>query len=336
MSDPVNAAAAAPAALSAFLRGVERRGALFAELQCGDRDAADTALSAAMRAFRNHAAALPMADWPQRFWTLLVATPQLRTTAALAQWPRDLRMLASLEPAPRQALLLRLAAGLGEDAAAVVLAVSPEAYQHALAQACPRDADGQIDAQAWRTLAEAIQQQLRDLPPERLARVARLREEAINATRMARPAPVKTVATASPAPAPKSRPRWPWVALVLALCAAALAATLWWPQPPGAPGIETPQAEVSGRVQPTPPIETEALPDSAPASRFDAQTGVLGHPDFELLLDQDEVAVARDADFYAWYAAGAGQLPETTGENPLPDSATEPRTDAAETADDQL
>ena len=53
---------AAPNALSAFLRGIERRGALFAELQCGDRDAGDAALAAAMRAFRNHAGEWPMAD----------------------------------------------------------------------------------------------------------------------------------------------------------------------------------------------------------------------------------------------------------------------------------
>ncbi|MET0580418.1 MAG: hypothetical protein ABWZ08_00420, partial [Pseudoxanthomonas sp.] len=71
MSSNLNDAASVPAALSAFLRGVERRGALFAELQCGDREAGDTALAAAMRAFRNHAGTLPMADWPRRFWTLL-------------------------------------------------------------------------------------------------------------------------------------------------------------------------------------------------------------------------------------------------------------------------
>ena len=80
MSPPLSAAApvsrlAAPAALAAFLRGVERRGAVLAELQAGDAAAGDAALAAAMAGFRAAAADLPMADWPRAFWTRLLAQP---------------------------------------------------------------------------------------------------------------------------------------------------------------------------------------------------------------------------------------------------------------------
>ncbi len=306
MPNTLNDAAAAPAALSAFLRGVERRGALFGELQCGDREAGDTALAAAMRAFRKHAASVPMADWPARFWTLLAATPQLRQASALARWPQELQALATLPPEPRQALLLRLAAGLAEEQAAPVLGLSLAAYEAALAAACPRDAEGAFDAQAWRALAEAIQQRLRELPPERLARLARLREDAIAGTRVSN-APAPAAPRAAPVLVPASRRRpWPWIALALALCATALSATWWWPQWQASRRSLGTAAPAAARLGDTPSIRSEPLPDSGPAARFDARTAVLIHPDFELLRDESGQVFARQADFYAWYAA-AGQ-----------------------------
>ena len=301
MPSNLNDAASVPAALSAFLRGVERRGALFAELQCGDREAGDNALAAAMRAFRNRAGTLPMAEWPRRFWALLVATPQLRQSAAPAQWPAGVEALAGLQSLPRQALLLRLAASLPEEEAAAVLGIVPEVHEQALASACPRDASGQPDALAWRALAEAIQSLLRELPPQRLAHLARLREAAILGTKIERPA----TATRSPIEAQSSHRRWPWVVLVLALCAAALAATWWWPQWQASRGAS---ANLDGgvqRLQDQVEIAVEEIPEQPPAARFDATTALLTHPDFELLLEPQDEAVARDADFLAWYAAGA-------------------------------
>lgn len=324
MSSNLNDAASVPAALSAFLRGVERRGALFAELQCGDRDAGDDALAAAMRAFRNHAGALPMAEWPRRFWTLLAATPQLRQSAAAARWPAGVEALAGLQPQSRQALLLRLTAGLPEEEAAAVLGIAPEVHQQALASACPRDASGQPDALAWRTLAEAIQSLLRDLPPQRLARLARLREAAILGTRLERPA--LATSTAAPVEARPGRRRWPWVALVLLLCAAALAATWWWPQWQASHGIGADPEPGVQRLQDKVEIASEDLPAQLPAAKFDAVTALLTHPDFELLLEPQDEAIARDADFLAWYAAGASAAPadaaEGKAEEEIPSKAT--------------
>ena len=183
MMAPQDTVGSPPAALAAFLRGCERRGAVFAELQCGDPDRGDVALAAALRAFRGNAAALPMADWPVRFWSLLSAAPPLRTAAPDARWPGALSALAAAAPLDRAALLLRLAGGLQEADAADALGLDGAAYRDALARACPRDALGHPDAAAWRAVAEAIQTQLRELPPDRLAKLARLREDALAGTR---------------------------------------------------------------------------------------------------------------------------------------------------------
>ena len=313
MPSTLNDAAAVPAALSAFLRGIERRGALFGELQSGDRDVGDSALAAAMRAFRNHAAALPMAEWSLRFWTLLVAAPPLRRDAATAQWSPDMQALVALESLPRQALLLRLVAGLPETDAAGVLGLTPAAYQQALAVACPRDVEGQADALAWRTLAEAIQQQLRELPPERLARLARLREAAITGSRNNQVSAIKTVAASPSAPARPGKRRWPWIVLVLALCALALAATWWWPHWQVSRRLDGAPAPGAMRVEDAADIRSEALPAQPPAAMFDADMALLTHPDFDLVLDEQDEAVARDADFYAWYVAARQAVAEDDG-----------------------
>ncbi|MCD7100416.1 hypothetical protein LRX76_18595, partial [Stenotrophomonas sp. MMGLT7] len=192
---PTRGAADAPAALSAFLRGVERRGVVLGQCQCGDEAAGEHALAAAMRAFRKHAAALPMAEWPLRFWSLLAATPQVRRPSTGAAWPADLQALAEPGPDDRLALLLRIAAGLDEGAAAQVLGVPVPDYRQALARACPRDADGQPDAAGWRALAEAVQARIRDLDPAQAARLAALRDSVANGRAAAdRPVPPPSAA----------------------------------------------------------------------------------------------------------------------------------------------
>ena len=85
---------------------------MLAELQCGDAAIGDAALAAAMRRFRVDAAALAMADWPGRFWGLLLAEPALRRHGTLTVELEVTDRLARLGSGPRAALLLRLAAGL--------------------------------------------------------------------------------------------------------------------------------------------------------------------------------------------------------------------------------
>jgi hypothetical protein len=273
---------AVPAALAAFLRGVERRGAVLAQLQGGDALAGDAALAAAMRAFRAGAPAQPMAEWPQRFWTLLLATPQMRQPSLPAHWPDELAWLGGLQPSGRAALLLRLAAGLPEAEAAAVLGVAPASYRLALRRALPHREDGRADPGAWARLRESVHRRIKTLPAERLAHLARLREAALGGAALAERAP------------PRGWPRWlrPLLWILLAGCALALAATWLWPwwQQRG--------ADAQGIVH-------DRLRAQAPAARYDAKTGLLSHRDFELLADPEGEAQARELAFFSWLAAQA-------------------------------
>jgi hypothetical protein len=269
------------AALAAFLRGVERRGAVLAELQCGDAVAGDAALAAAMRAFRLGAAAEPMAQWPRRFWTLLLAAPQLRRPPPAPHWPQELTWLGRLTPAPRAALLLRLACGLDEAEAAAVLSVAPASYRLALRRALPHREDGRADPAAWSRLREQVHRRIKTLPAERLAHLARLREAAIAGTAAQRQ-------PAGRAPPPALR-RALWAGL--ALCVVALAATWAWPWWQLRGGIEG--------------IHLDDLRAERPAARYDQELALLGHRDFDLLADPAGRGAAEDLAFYSWLAAQA-------------------------------
>lgn len=267
---PLGAAPVVPAALSAFLRGIERRGAVLAELQCGDPMAGDAALSAAMRAFRTVGPAEPMARWPLRFWTLLLATPQLRRPVTGGRGDPDAAWLARLSPGARAAILLRLAAGLDEGDAAHALAVERPVYRRALRRALPRTDDGRADPAAWLRLRAHVHRRIKTLPADRLANLARLREEALAGRQFGAPEPV-------------ARPRWMLPALRFgALAAAALfVATFlpWW------------QFGVGLR---------ESLPSEQPAATFDERTALLTHRDFALLADAEGAELAEDLDYLSW------------------------------------
>lgn len=274
-----------PAALAAFLRGVERRGAVLAELQCGDARAGDAALVAAMRGFRAAAATLPMADWPVVFWARVLAQPQLRHRTALALALDATDNLAELGSGPRVALLLRLAAGLGEADAAAVLGVAEPAYRLALRRALPHHDDGSADPEAWQRLSDQVQRRVKTLPQDRLLRLTRAREAAL----LGEPA----VSTPTTPAATASAPRWllPVLWTLLMLCVGAFAATFWRPDP-------APWSAEDMRVR------RRALPPAeAPAARYGRDGGLIAHGDFALLTDPLAEANTRDLDFYSWLAA---------------------------------
>jgi hypothetical protein len=309
-SDPMSPAtlsesALAPAALAAFLRGVERRGAVFAELQCGDADCGDAALAAAMRAFREGAAASPIGDWPCRFWALLLATPVLRRPAPGAGWPDALSALPRLGTGPRAALLLRVVAGLHETEAATALGVAPTTYRLALQRALPRHANDTPDEDAWHALAEATQLAIRQLPPTRLARLAQLREVALQPRRPPASRGRRSQAAAG------SRPRWlsPALWAGVAACAVAFVATFVLPTT----GLRHDRGEPRIQREPLPPAEP-------PASRIDAQTAVLTDRDFEMLLADGDVA--RDVGFQSWYAAQLAAAEPDAAVDPSPTADT--------------
>lgn len=315
-------AAAAPAALTAFLRGVERRGAVFAELQAGAAAPGDEALAATMRAFRGVAGRTPFADWPRRFWALLLASPLLRHPSRDAAWAPQFAVLGTLGSGPRAALLLRLVAGLSEADAAAVLGVARPTYRLALQRALPHREDGTPDAAAWHALGDAAQAAIRHLPAERLAHLARQREAAIHGHK---PDPI-----AHPDAAASMRPRLWWPALwgVSVLTALAIAATfLPFAWQSGGPG-----GDARIRIEELPPAE-------APASTFAADALLPTHRDLDLLLDPGNVndAAQRDPGFYAWYAAQVAAGTDDDAASPSQETqADEPPQDedqASETSD---
>ncbi|MEH6421091.1 hypothetical protein [Pseudomonas sp. CGJS7] len=289
----------APAALSAFLRGVERRGAVLAELQAGDAAAGDAALASAMAGFRALTADAALSEWPTRFWSLLLTQPGLRQRTPVAIAVEVTDRLAELGSGPRAALLLRLAAGLGENEAAAVLGVAPATYRLALQRALPRHADGRADPQAWQQLREQVHRRIKTLPPERLQRLAQAREAALLG--------VATTASAAKAGAARvagpARPRWlmPLLWGLLVLCALAFAATFW----PSGGGM------VGRWLNGPDGVTVSALPEAAaPAERYSRESGLIAHRDFELLADPAGEAAAADLAFRAWLAArDAGTIP---------------------------
>lgn len=275
------AAAPASTALSAFLRGIERRGFVLAEAQCGDPGRAETALAAAMTTFRRHSAQIPLPAWPQRFWTQLVTRPELHDAGPARAAGPEATLLAALSTGPRAALLLRLVAGLDLAHAAQVMGVSETAYRHALYRALRRlreiDAAGVPDALALR---DSLHRRVKTLPEPRLAALAALRERILAGENAAVPV------TRDP---PRAPPRWLLPALwsVLALLVLAFAGTFVWSA--ARPVL------VPGDVR-TLPDDSTAPPTLAP------DAALLAHPDFELLTDPAGARAATRLDFDAWYA----------------------------------
>jgi len=323
---------AAANALSAFLRGTERRALVVAEVQAGDAVVGERAVAVAMRAFAAHASSLPMAEWPGRFWGLLCSTPQLLQPPATGEWEPALAHLSDLAAAERLALLLRIGAGLDEDAASAVLGVAPPVYRQALAGACPLDVHGQPDAGGWRLLAETVQARVRDLSAVRLRQLEQLREAVLTGAMPARPEPAKVAPFEPPprhpvAPRRKRKPgkSWTlrtWLLLCVPLVLLALVAGWWWRSQHAVVGEGT-----GSGLGDNDPVQVEALADDSVAAGPGEDADAAG--DAAMLADPD-LGLARDADLLAWYAAG-GPLPVDESQ-PQP-SRPEPAGAALETVD---
>ncbi len=267
-------------AVSAFLRGLERRARLFATVQSGAEDAGARATSVVARVFAGDAARWPMARWPVQYWRLLLATPQLRMVEG-ARSTRLLPAIAALPLAARTPVLLQLVSGLDEAAITQVLGEPVAAWQGRIRDALPADATGQPDLEAWRAWQVEVKQAL-------AAPVA-------PATSAAAPA---SPATPSPAPARVADPgrhrHVPWLWIGVAACVAAFAAAFFL-HPVGRDVV---QRWLS-------PIKREALPPAdAPAARYDAADLRL-HPDRALLEAPGELALARALPLLAWLQATA-------------------------------
>lgn len=297
----------------AFLRGIERRGAVLAELQAGDAAVGDAALAAAMAGFVRDAEALPIAQWPRAFWTGLLAQPALHGVRSGGDaWAR-------FPGGPRAALLLRLAAGLDENEAASVLGVSGSSYRLALQQAVPRDATGDVDAAAWQVLRDQVQHALASLAPDRLAALADAREAAIHGPPAAAPPRAGEPVSASGPPRRLLAVLW----ALLVLCVLAFIATFIWPR--------------GGRVAAGTRIGVEPLPPAeAPGAMFGADAALVSHRDFAVIVDPDGERLARDLGFYSWLAAGGDALPQPALEDDAPVREAAPLPLPLESADATL
>ncbi|GAB3064946.1 hypothetical protein [Stenotrophomonas tumulicola] len=317
----------AAGALSAFLRGVERRALVVAELQTGDAARAEQALVAVMRAFAAVASDLPMAQWPPRFWALLSARQALRETPS-GRWEGELLHLGTLDPLVRLALLLRVGAGLDEDTAARLLDTDVDGYQEALAVACPRDAQGVPDAQGWRQLAERVQQRIRELPAQRLKElqqpVAAGRKDDVPKGWRAPNADVRAE-PARPRRRPSQQRRWKGPVILLATVAVMLLLALGW-RHWQASAPDTAAAVPDGAIGEAGPVTVEALDRAAPEVA-PAGDDPMATEDAAMLADAD-FALLADADLHAWSAAG-GPLP--VDESQARPSRPEPASSALET-----
>lgn len=263
-------------ALSAFLRGIERRAFVFADLQCGDPGRALAAVEHAMRAFAPVSAVTPLSGWPAGFWSLLLAQP------TLAGGEGGAPELASLGSGPRGALLLRLVGGLDFPHAAQVMGVAEATYRFALQRALQQLGEAEVSYAALGRLRERLHRQVKTLDEARVAELAAIRARVLAGEPLPAQAP-------PPAPSPWPR-RLAWAAL--AALALAFAATFWKPAPPLPPGA----------VQDLPQDAADA-PPAAPAS---TEADTIIHPDYAALADAGAGGLAEDLAFLSWLVAEAG------------------------------
>ncbi len=163
-------------ALTGFLRGIERRAAIFAELQCGEAAHGDQTLQSIFSAFVAIARGTPQVEWPRLFWTNFLESPALASEPLAPFWEGDFAPLARLDFAARAVVLARLVADLDDQQASLIFGVSQDSYRQALQRALPQRPDGTPDGEAWLALRSEARYALEELSPERSAAVARMRE----------------------------------------------------------------------------------------------------------------------------------------------------------------
>ena len=272
-----------PAAVTAFLRGIDRRARLFAGVQAGDPLAAQHALAVVGRVFSGEAGQWPIAEWPRQYWRLLLAAPALRKPPIVVVNPQ-LPGIGRLAVETRAAVLLHLVAALDDADASAALGIDIDAYQALIRDALPRDALGQPDVDVWRAWRAAVERELARVPEPALPPVAR----------MAAAAPKRIAATEADT-RHHHRLRWLWAGV--ALCIVAMAATFFL-HPRGRAVLDQWRAEVKRE-----PLDAAAPPEA----RFDAADVAL-HPDRELLASPAELGFAKQLPLLAWLDVASADL----------------------------
>lgn len=316
-----SAPVSSPPAIAAFVRGVGQRARLLATVQAGAAKPAEQALAVVAQVFASEAGQWPIAQWPQQYWRLLLATPHLRQPG-MSDPVLPLPGIARLPPIQRAASLLQLVAELDDATAATALGTSVGRYQDAIRDGLPRDALGQPDVDVWRAWRAAVQRELANAAPVP-ANVLRVSPTGV-APKPARNKRANS-APADDATAREARHhhvRWLW--LGVALCVLAFATTFFL-HPKGREALERWTATI--KVQPLPAAD-------APKARFDAADVAL-HPDRELLAAPEDAGHASQLALLSWLAvnsedpsaADAVHLPVMN--TPAPRTAMDPARDAS-------
>ena len=278
---PATPDAPSPAAVTAFLRGLDRRARLFASVQAGDALAAQHAMAVVARVFTGEAGQWPIAEWPRQYWRLLLAAPSLRKPPVEVPTPQ-LPGIGRLAVETRAAVLLHLVAALDDADASAALGIDIETYQARIRDALPRDALGQPDVDVWRAWRAAVERELSRAPEPAMPSAV--------AVAAAKPTPAATVDADAHH---HFRLRWLWTGV--ALCLVAMVATFFL-HPRGREVLDQWRAEIKRE-----PLDAAA----PPKARFDA-TDIALHPDRELLASPAELAFARQLPLLAWLeVAGA-------------------------------
>ena len=287
-------------ALAAFLRGIERRAQVFALAQSGDEVAAAAAVEATVKAFSAQAGDCPIGAWPAQFWSLLVQQREL------ARGGGESPLLAALSPGPRAALLLRLVAGLDFAHGAQVLAVAEPTYRFALQRGLDQLHAAGYDMAALEALRESLRARV-------LAASARLApvdaDEPLGIS-------AEAVADMGESEPPAAAP-WRWPALLATSLLIALGLSFL-------PPVEAWLQRLLAR-----PAVVAAKPEMS----LDAVSGIVTHPDFQLLFAPAEEVLAQQLGFLGWLDAGS----PAPGEAPLPKIlAATPEVPAASASFDAL
>lgn len=290
-----------PPAIAAFVRGVDQRARLLATVQAGAITPAERAMAVVARVFASEASQWPIAQWPQQYWRLLLATPHLRQPGA-SEAGLPLQGVSRLPPTQRAAVLLQLVAELDDVTAATALGTSVASYQDAIRAGLPLDALGKPDLDVWRAWRATVQRELAKAPPAPATLVRGLRTEPGSARNN------RTHDGSEPASKASAddinddnidaddgahrHARWLWLAV--AVCVLAFAGTFFL-HPAGRAVLQRWTANIK--------VEPLAAAD-APKARFDAGDIAL-HPDRALLEAPEEEAHASQLALLSWLAVNS-------------------------------
>jgi hypothetical protein len=311
--------------LAAFLRGIEPRADVLLRAFAGpELDSA--ALLARIRGdFAALSARLPPAEWPLRYWGLLLAAPELQSEGrGLPRHP-----LYDLTPTRRLALLLRLVVGLEPVGAARLLGLSEAAFRALWRDAEDKLAEAGVGPAVLLRWQESFQQQVRATASARpdaalaASATASARPDAAlaaSATASARPDAALAASTTTPgrvgasaaagATRPSTRRSWSpqrvALSLLLGVLLLALAATFLWPPGRGsAPAADGPPQPLAAPV----PAPREA----------GLEERLLVDPDLEMLLAPEDAPWRLGVGLLSWWSAQRGDaLPALGPAAPVP------------------